>query len=322
MFVKAGHCGGVVANDMDKVGVLQSVYRFFRKKIAKDKDTFAVLHDFAEGENGRIFEHITIDKIYRVERKGFWNSVGLGELFGIYLVSIHRKVSQGDDGSEYQLVWPTPSKKDYNVDLLRVANIRRLIKLLRPDCDDACVEQFCRFFLYDSSNPLGREEHFQRLDAIERSNDTEERKKALVREEDEIYLRYLQNDFKLDLDRRLDEFYSIRLSVFVSLLKEIAGEKCAINFIDYACHRVFPSIKDKSALQYLTDSDIENPPPYSRKWGGSGKPMLLSTFSKGGAKSTLKKSTFKKSTFRKGGAKFRTKTTFKAGRKIRRFLKK
>jgi hypothetical protein len=291
-------------NDMDKVGILRGMYSSFRKNTAKD--TLSILDEYARKKGGRVFQHITVDKVYRVERKGIWESIGLGELFGVYLVSIHRKVR----ANEYQLIWPPRGKSEYNVDLLRIANIRRLIKLLHPECDDMCVHAFVKEFLYDKSYSLGRDAHLRRIEEINRRSGLSEKEKTrLITVEDNAYLQHLQNDFRLEIDGRLDEIFAIRLSFLVVLLKEIVGGKCAVNVMDYSCHRIFPAIKDKTAGQYLLESDIENPPPYSRMWGGSTfkkSTFKKSTFRKGGAKSTFKKGGAK-STFKKGGAKTRYK---------------
>lgn len=145
LFVKAEGYGSNCMNDVDKVGVLQGMYSSFRKSMRKD--TLSVLDEYT----GRVFEHVTIDKIYRVEKKGFWDSVGLGEVFGVYLISIHKKVQ-----SEYQLVWPPRGKIDYNVDLLRIANVKRLFELFYNK-DYANADTFIRDFLYDASISLGRD---------------------------------------------------------------------------------------------------------------------------------------------------------------------
>jgi hypothetical protein len=175
------------------------------------------------------------------------------------------------------------------VDLLRIANVKRLIELFyNKDYMDA--DTFIRDFLYDASISLGRETYFQRIEEIERSRDLSEKEKAyLISVEDNAYLHHLQNDFRLEIDGKLDEIVAIRLSFLIALLRKIVGENSAFNVMDYSCHRIFPAIKDRTAASYLLESDIENPPPYSRQWGGLGEPMF-STFS-----------TF--STFRKGGAK-------------------
>jgi hypothetical protein len=115
--------------------------------------------------------------------------------------------------------------------------------------------------------------HLQALQEIEKGPFTEKEKTKMVEGENARYVRYLQEEFRLEIDEDNSEIMSIRLSVLVELIQKIVGEDCGINIVDYSCNDIMPfvSSQEKTYASYVKTSDIENPPPYMQKWGGKRK---------------------------------------------------
>jgi hypothetical protein len=303
LFSRAGEYKTTCTDEWEDIQLLHQLYPYFRKTL--HKDTLLVLNDYKEKMqeiderkgslmNSKIYENITIDKIFRTDTPGFFSGTILSDFFedfmGIFLISIHRKISETD----YEVVWPTNIKTDgyKNINLLDVTNIKRLFEFLHPDYNSLQVDSFIEF-LYERSQSFGKREYDLMIDNIEKSNFSPEEKKRIIQTKYNERLDYLQNNFIIDIDRRLNKIMVIRLTTLVDLIKRLVGNNCRINLLDYACNHIIREIhqENRGNSQYLKVSDIENPPPYSKKWGGKRKRKLLkkATIKKKGTLKKIKK---------------------------------
>jgi hypothetical protein len=304
IFSKAGDFQKVYADSDDIHYDISRLYSQFRKDI-HNTDTLQLLNDYssktkeyysreAENENVcRVFENITVDKLYSVNNLldsfnvssvfEFLDSFIRRELSGIFLVSIHKKVN-----GTYTFIGPVG--RHFN--LLEIQNLKKMAEMIHPVRNENENERLTKIMDYiDHLHLLGndvslfneRKKYQKNLDIIHDSKEySEEEKTQLIQKEKSNFFHFIQH---LKIEIYKNYIYTIRLSLLVHLIKTIVGENCAINFTDYSCNHITTDMPAEytSYSKFMTPSDIENPPPYSRKWGGKkrkSKKRLLTKKSK------------------------------------------
>ena len=273
LFSKAGDFQTVCANPVDDVLVLRNLYKHFRKEL--NYETLQTLNEYSESYSKRqpastcgIFEHITVDKILTIDKPNPYLR-DFQEFSGVFLISIHQKV--GDD--KYELLWPK-EKKDRNVDLLNLHNLKKLDTLIPLEMtlssDSSTRNKEIIDTLDSLSVPLDHHEFSKRMSHIEHGPFTKEEKKTLLQKEQANFYQQMK-DFQIEIDHSSGFIVGIRLSFLVRLIRSLIGPSCSINLLDYSCHHISQLMPDEERLfsSYMVPTDIENPPPYSQTWGGT-----------------------------------------------------
>jgi hypothetical protein len=300
IFSKAGEFKEVYADINDIHYDISRLYSEFRKDI-HDVDTLQLLNEHSsktkeyyshevKNENVcRVFENITVDKLYAVNNLldsfsvssvfEFLDSFIRRELSGIFLVSIHKKVD-----STYKFIGPFEG----NLNLLEIKNLKKMAQLIYPLHNERLtkiMDYIDDLYLLGKGVPLldERKKYQKNLDIIYASKEfTEEEKTQLIQKEKSNFFHIIQH---VQIEIYKNYIYTIRLSLLVHLIKTIVGENCLINIADYSCNHITTDMPSEytSYSKFMTPSDIENPPPYSRKWGGKktkSRKRLLSNFKK------------------------------------------
>lgn len=267
LFSKAGEFQPVCANPMEDVLVLRPLYKHFRKELTSE--TLQTLKEYSQMQKQNasscgIFEHITVDKILTIDKPTPYAMLrDFQEFSGIFLISIHRKVAE----NTYQLVWPTEKGDSaMNVDLLNLHNLKKLDTLI----PSASPNKELIDTLDSLSVPLDHSEFSNRIFRIEHGSFTKEEKQALLQKEQANFYQEMK-DFQIEIDHSSGFIVGIRLSFLVHIIRTLIGQPCSINLLDYSCNHTtqwMPS-GEQVFSSYMVPSDIENPPPYSRTWGGT-----------------------------------------------------
>jgi hypothetical protein len=152
LFSKAGDFKATCTTPSEDNAQLTLLYSYLRKNL--NKETFLALEDYEKKVGGKMIEHITFDKIFRVDEST--------NVEGIFLVSIHRKKTLDN----YELIWPKDSKYALNINLLDFEHpsnwsefdLMNMVKLkddyIEHNAMHELVYSSCKV---DRSNPLVRD---------------------------------------------------------------------------------------------------------------------------------------------------------------------
>ena len=262
LFSKAGEFKDAFSNLSCDIRVLHKLNIIFQHDL--ETSTLSVLEDYIKyyqseysrflTENvvdevnlqniSRLFHQITIDKIWSTDESMFERS-------GIYLVSIHKINAP----NSLKYMYPC---KNTNSDLLKFTELNRIADFFEKKMP----------VLY--SNELLDQIYENQQKSIEQDfNYSEEEKKILSENVRSNYYKYLQ-DWDIELSNNNKKIKSIRMSTLVKLIRQIVGQDCKINLLDYSCNSITSVLpKDKlSYAQYLQQHpDIENQIVYEN-YGG------------------------------------------------------
>ena len=209
--------------------------------------------------------------------------VSISNKQGIYIISVHEK----KDENNYELVYPKLETDKQNLNLLLLNDFRRFAEIFETQIPD----------LRDVSTNLPSAKLF--ID----SDKTIENDETLTLEEKQIRLQALKDHFfrllsEWKLTLRDNKITTIKLSVIISLIKDIVGPSCKINLFDFSCNSISTFVPKPQLLntQFMLSPDINDPETgISRHWGGD----------LGGKKSKKKSTKRKKYIKKKKGTKRR-----------------
>jgi hypothetical protein len=285
-FSKAGDYELSHSSQIHDIMVLPNLYNYFRKNL--NTNTLQTIYEYIDkvklpyqqllnqldnqqnnNENNteknknvcRVFENITIDKIFTEKKRKWFGDDIFSELSGIFLVSIHKKNHE----NLYELIWPSNlnQQKNININLLDMYNIKRLYELFySSDIQNINVNIDN---LYNISQNFDYDDYIKRINYIQNSKKySEQEKQQLIDKEFSNFFNYAQ-DFKIDIENNY--IYAIKMSTFVHILKNIFGNNCSINLLDFSCNHISKTVPEEQIIfsKYMTPSDIENPPS---SWGG------------------------------------------------------
>jgi hypothetical protein len=207
----------------------------------------------------RIFENINIDKSFSksiIRTPGIINEFlcyieSIFEFQGIFLVSIHQ---------DNMLIYPTELTK--NIDLLDLSNLNELAEYFNKDIS---------YLLNETSEfPNYIPHHEEELTILNDPNIVDQEKERLVDKIQNNYYRLL-NRWKLTI--KGNKIDSIRMSMLVKIIKEILGENCFINLLDYSCNSISKYVpkEQRGNMQYFEPLDIESGRLYTNLGGRTNK---------------------------------------------------
>lgn len=183
----------------------------------------------------------------------------LPEFHGIFVVSIHKKISP----NKYELIYPNNKKingisKNKNLDLLNLKDFNSFANLFNKNLPN----------IKNISFELPVNEYLKREKAIEENKQfTPTEKKALIEQQKKEFFSIL-SDWNVTIKN--DKIESIRMSYLIQLIKDIIGEKSNkyINLFDYSCNSITKYIPEEHTYfkKYLKSEDIED--PANKSWGG------------------------------------------------------
>jgi hypothetical protein len=209
----------------------------------------------------RLFENINIDKSLSkslIRPPGLINEIlcyieYLVEFQGIFLISVHE-----DD----TLIYPTSDELTQNIDLLDLNNLREFATLFGKELPNL-VNDSTEFPNY---LPFHQEE----LNVLNNNNLTKEEKESKIEEIQNNFYELL-NQWKLTIKH--NEIDSIRMSELVKIIKNIVGENCFINLLDYSCNSISKYVPKSQRLnmQYFESLDIESGRLYTNLGGKTNK---------------------------------------------------
>lgn len=208
-----------------------------------------------------LFGNITLDKIFKAVSEtpsSFIESCIeyiIPQVTGIYLVSIHEKKGENN----YHLIYGG-NDEERNMNLCEISNLNNLAAFFSRSVPDIASESS----EYPSRIPYDNMIKEIKMDTSMREDDKEKRIEEIIRE---LYEK--RKRWNLTVENGL--ITSIKMSKLVEIIKQICGENCYINILDYSCNALSEHIpkQEKYNAKYFQEWDIEK--GERRKWGGTRK---------------------------------------------------
>lgn len=208
----------------------------------------------------RIFGNITVDKIFtsKSSDEGIINCLGemiFGDISGVFLISIHRKIS----ASKYRLIYPRSPSHKLNMNLFDIPNIETLSIFFGTyqNISNNIIPELKRM-----STPLENKKTYIKMENdVKKQTTLSEEQKAIEisRIRSEYY--NLLNDWKIEIEK--NKITGVKMSEFIKLIKQVCGnQKIYINLLDYSCNPTTPYLpkEQEQYKKYLIPSDIESLP--------------------------------------------------------------
>lgn len=244
MLCKAGGFVDTYSNAYDELMLVGSLSNYFRKDIETTTNDI-----ISQSKKGIFIGNITFDKelsIYADETSMFNIFYPTTYILGIYLLSIH----QGK-----KLIYPkNPNEKVIN--FMNVNDLNRLSKLFNTRVPN----------IAELSTPFPSQKIYgDERDMVKNNKDIPENEKKV--RIDQIRRQYYNNISQWELTLDNNKITTIKLSVLVKLIKQIIGQNCFINLLDYSCNSAARYIPEEQQLsaKYMVPDDIEQG---NKKFGG------------------------------------------------------
>jgi hypothetical protein len=208
-----------------------------------DKPTYKLLENIRDDN---IVSNITFDKSLSISEKkgihGFMEEYFYSNFFvqdGIYLISIHK---------DKKLIYPETKNP---INLLNINNLKKISKKF--------LKKIPHTISAKNSSVLPVDYYLTRENDIWNDNtiNGSEREKQLHDIQDEFY--NILNKWNFTIKRHM--ITSIKLSVFINLIKSIISDDCIINLLDLSCNNISKYVPEEqiSAKSYaLNKYDVEN----------------------------------------------------------------
>jgi len=208
-----------------------------------------------------LFGNITLDKIFKAVSETpstFLESCIeyiVPQVTGIYLISVHQKKGENN----YQLIYGA-SDEERNMDLCEIRNLEKLSSFFSRTAPNVVSESS----EYPSRIPYENMIKEIKKDTSMSEDDKERRIEQTIRE---LYEK--RKKWSLTVENGL--ITSIKMSKLVEIIKQICGENCYINILDYSCNALAEHIpkEEKYNAKYFQEWDIEK--GERRNWGGTRK---------------------------------------------------
>ncbi len=222
-----------------------------------DRSTYDIIND---ARSGLFIGNITFDKLLMTtDYEDTYNYLQhfadyvQGLFQGIFLLSIHRG---------RKLIYPiNPHEKAIN--FLNIEDLHKLSYIFGTSVPN----------LTENNRPLPDQKIFINKENEINLNITlsENEKKRKIKEIRQEFMDLL-GGWKLTIDRS-GNIQIIKLSYLVNLIKEIIGESCIINLLDYSCNAPTKYIEEqeKRSAKYIMPIDIEQGLPGERYGGKKRK---------------------------------------------------
>jgi uncharacterized protein YxjI len=209
-----------------------------------------------------LFGNITLDKIFRnatEEPSGLLESCieyVLPQITGIYLISIHQKKNENN----YELIYGD-RPEERNLDLSRIENLRRLSGFFSRPMPNIEMDN-------TSDYPM-KIPYILKMEEIKKDNTMSEEEKERKMEEVIRELYEMRKRWSLTVENGV--ITSIKMSKLVDIIKQICGENCYINLLDFSCNALSAHIPKEETYnaKYFEEWDIEK--GEKRNWGGTKK---------------------------------------------------
>lgn len=271
LFSKSGDFEDVATTHLAERVVLNKVYELFRTDL--NEPSINIMKNYVEysqpkyksflkfmGNDNvnvenvcRLFSNITIDKIFSkivTRPPGLLSTLLcfvdyiIPEFQGVFLVSAHRKINN----NTYELIYPRDNISK-NIDLLDLNNLREFALFFGKELPNLRIysSQLPSVYLYE-----------EREIAIKNDKTKSEEEKNILIEELHSEIFGIINEWKLTINRgKID---SIKMSMLVSIIKQIVGTNCNINLLDYSCNSITKYIpkEQKENMRYFEPMDIES----------------------------------------------------------------
>jgi len=178
----------------------------------------------------RIFDNIPIDKMLGREAPAsglFYKMMEciIPPIIGVFLISIHKKISD----NQFKLIYPLAGGPPSNLNLFNIKDFTTF----------ANMSPFNKPFpakLFDLSTPIpSRIVDPTKIEMVEQNKSitNEERNVMLQQQRDELAQITLLWDVTISADRKY--INAIRMSTLVKAIKDIIGTNSKINLLDYSC---------------------------------------------------------------------------------------
>jgi hypothetical protein len=212
----------------------------------------------------RIFDNIPIDKMLGREAPAsglFYKMMEciIPPIIGVFLISIHKKISD----NQFTLLYPLAGGPPSNLNLFNIKDFTTF----------ANMSPFNKPFpskLFDLSTPIpSRIVDPAKIKMVEQheSITNEEKNEMLQQQRDELAQITLLWDVTISADRKY--INAIRMSTLVKAIKDIIGTNSKINLLDYSCTNQtlrMPRSHEPYLQNFSTEQSL--PTTASKKWGG------------------------------------------------------